>query len=355
MVAGFDTPGMTLSKGLFLLAILAVGGCDASTTTVLAAGAGAGGAGGAGASAGGGQGGGTSGTAGGGAAGGVSAGASGSAGSAGNGAGGASAGAAGGSGTGATNCKRGSAYGYTSADDLTAVSPGVRWWYNWSPRPDEGVASAYQQLGVEFVPMIWGEGDLKAERVAMIPPGSRYLLGFNEPNFKSQSNLSAKQAAALWPQVEAIAKARNLTLVSPALNFCGPESNCWSTDPFVWFDEFFASCPGCQVDHIAVHWYACSKDALSWYLGQVKDRYKRSIWLTEFSCLDDGALKGDPAKQAAYMSDALTLLEGDPMVFRYAWFSGRWKDTPAVDLLGSPGQLTALGQQYLSTKATCSP
>src|SRR6188768_2883377 len=43
-------------------------------------------------------------------------------------------------------CKRGVAYGHHSVDDLTALSPGVSWWYNWDFRPDEALrGGAYRE------------------------------------------------------------------------------------------------------------------------------------------------------------------------------------------------------------------
>jgi len=48
------------------------------------------------------------------------------------------------------------------------------------------------------------------------------------------------------------------------------------------------------------------------------------------------------------MKTAVNILENDPMVFRYAWFSGRTTETPNVNLLAGTGQLTQLGQAYLS-------
>ena len=42
--------------------------------------------------------------------------------------------------------------------------------------------------------------------------------------------MSASEAAALWPYVEQVADAKGLTLVSPAVNFCG--GSCQETDPF---------------------------------------------------------------------------------------------------------------------------
>lgn len=242
--------------------------------------------------------------------------------------------------------KRGIAYGGHTDADLAALSAGVGWWYNWSPRPESSLLTkSYVGLGVDFVPMVWG-GTFDPNTLANdVPTGAKFLLTFNEPNFGTQSNLTPAQAAALWPKIEAFARSRGLAIVSPALNYCG--GNCNATNPFDWLDAFFAACTGCRVDYVAAHWYACSQSALVDYLDQYKAKYRRPLWLTEFSCLDDTTIT--PAKEQQYMRDAVAVLEADPMVFRYAWFTGRFPSTEAIDLLASSsGTLTPLGRQYVT-------
>jgi hypothetical protein len=247
------------------------------------------------------------------------------------------------------SCKRGFAYGHDSVADLKALSKGATWWYTWGAGPDSSaVASAYKGIGIEFVPMVWGQGSLPA-LPNQVPAGAKYLLGFNEPNFTSQANLTPSQAASIWPQVESFAKSHNLALVSPAVNYCG--SSCNVANPFDWLDQFFADCSGCQVDYIAMHWYACTQSALTGYLQQFEAKYKQPLWLTEFACVDADDTS-EPA-QEAYMQQALAVLEADPRVFRYAWFSGRSTTHPPVSLLGADGQLTKLGQIYLSYPGNC--
>lgn len=247
-----------------------------------------------------------------------------------------------------STCKRGIAYGGHSAEDLTALSKGVSWWYNWSPKPDAGAAGVYKSLNVEFTPMVWGSGDFITRAEATDFTGAKYLLAFNEPNFAAQANLTAQQAAALWPRIEAIAAKYNLKIVSPATNFCG--GACNNTNPYNWLKDFFAACPACKVDYVGSHWYACDGPALNFNLNSLK-QFNKPIWLTEFSCLD-GADKG-PAAQSKYMTAALDILEKDPAVFRYAWFTGRWPGEPGISLLGASGQLTALGTQYVSAPQAC--
>lgn len=242
-------------------------------------------------------------------------------------------------------CKRGLAYGYHTSADLMALRPGVHWWYNWASKPDSGLGTSYRELGVEFVPMAWNAASTEAGLLRDIPEGASTLLGFNEPNFFEQANLSAKDAAARWPVLEKVADARGLKLASPAVNFCGPAENCHDTDPFSYLDAFFAACKDCRVDYIAAHWYACDGPALTWYLGQLK-KYERPIWLTEFSCLD--AQDKSVAVQKKYMTDALQILESDLDVARYAWFIGRSSSVPSISLLGEDGKLTELGELYVA-------
>ncbi len=247
-------------------------------------------------------------------------------------------------------CKRGLAYGYNSTADLTTLSKGIGWWYNWTDKPDTTLTAPYAALGVEYVPMAWGQAAL-ANLATQVPADAHTLLGFNEPNFGSQANLTPTEAAALWPQVEAVAKQHGLAIASPALNYCG--GSCNVTNPFDWLDQFFAACPGCQVDYIAAHWYACSASALTSYLQTYESKYTQPIWLTEFACLDGNATT-EPDEEA-YMKVALPLLEADPRVARYAWFTGRSTNNPTVALLGDDGALTPLGQIYVNAPEACRP
>jgi hypothetical protein len=248
------------------------------------------------------------------------------------------------------HCKRGEAYQSNSLADLTALSKGVSWWYNWTTSPDKGVASTFAQTGVEFVPMVWGVQGGPPDPATIekqIPKSAKYILGFNEPNFASQSNITAAQAAALWPRIEQIAHDMNLKIGSPAPNYCA--GACNDTDPIHYLDTFFAACTGCQVDFIAAHWYACDGPALTHYLGLLK-KYGKPIWLTEFSCMDAG--DHSAAGEQTYMKTALQILENDPMIFRYSWFTGRWTNPSGVSLLAGDGQLTDLGNLYVSTPAS---
>ncbi|MBV9947605.1 MAG: glycoside hydrolase family protein [Myxococcales bacterium] len=258
---------------------------------------------------------------------------------------------------GAAPCKRGIAANQTPTaalvrDPSSAGRPagaGVTWWYDWSTSPSNTVTLA----GIEFVPMVWGAGSLGASVAA-----SSFLLGFNEPNFKAQSNLTAVQAAADWPAVEATARAHGMAIVSPAVNFCGSASDpsrCSDpavTSPYAWLKAFFAACPGCEVDAVAVHWYNCDLPSLQAYIEGSSSlegfvQFGKPIWLTEFAC--DGS--HSVADQKAYMQSAVPWLEANPHVQRYSWFSAG--NIPNALLQNPDTSITDLGATYAAVPGAC--
>src|SRR5579862_9851046 len=61
--------------------------------------------------------------------------------------------------------KRGVAYDLASSADMAALSPGVSWWYNWSPNPNSSVPANYaSQFAMDFYPMLWN-GNFNAANV----------------------------------------------------------------------------------------------------------------------------------------------------------------------------------------------
>ena len=255
----------------------------------------------------------------------------------------------------AQTLKRGLAYGHNSPQDLSVMAPDINWWYNWSVVPEATVASVYGTYGFEFVPMTWnGSFDETALRQFLaLHTDVKYLLAFNEPNFIQQANMTPSAVAAQWTRLESIANDYNLKIVGPAVNFCGTcvqENGVTYTDPIKYLDDFFTSCPNCKVDYIAIHCYMNTVSALQWYVGLFK-KYGKPIWLTEFAGWEQNGNVNNLDDQINFMIGAVDMLETDPGVFRYSWFIGRGSGIyayPYIDLLGSNGKLTALGQVYKS-------
>jgi hypothetical protein len=247
------------------------------------------------------------------------------------------------------NYKRGYGYGNHTKADMEALSVGTSWWYNWWHRPDasNSIIDVYTDFGMEFVPQAWNGSFNEAAMRAYLDnhPDVKYIMGFNEPNFRNQANMSPAVVAVQWHRIESIADDYNLKIVGPALNYSpdAPYQN-----PFSWMDAWLEACDaigGCRFDFVNVHSYMSTVSALTWYLGEWK-RYGKPIWLTEFCAWDGIETSATPQYQKNFMLEALPILDNDPDIYRYAWFVARSNGIPYNSLLAGSGVLTELGLIY---------
>ncbi|WP_285640327.1 sigma-70 family RNA polymerase sigma factor [Lentzea sp. NBRC 102530] len=222
---------------------------------------------------------------------------------------------------------------------LTDVRAG--WYYNWAATPD-GIATP---PNVEFVPMIWGTKFTDDATLAKAKASGKVLLGFNEPDFPDQANMTPEQALDLWPKLQAT----GLRLGSPAVAHSGDKAGGW-------LDRFMtgAAQRGLRVDFIAVHWYGADfSDAavghLKNYLSAVHARYGKPIWLTEYSLIDfsGGAARFPTQEQlAAFAKNSSAMMEGLPYVERYAWFALPDENKPGTGLYKAGGTPNQAGEAY---------
>ncbi len=254
----------------------------------------------------------------------------------------------------AKSAKRGVAYDFAAPADLAALSPGVSWWYNWGSARNVGIpASDLTSYQLDYYPMLWN-GSFKTgpiETFLKSHPTVQYLLVLNEPNVGGQAYLTPQQAAQLWPRYESIATATGVKIVGPQITW-GTMPNY--NDPVAWLDAFYAAYEAAhagrqpRIDYLGFHWYDYG---LADQLDRL-DKYNKPMWVTEFAnwhSQDDGAQITTLAEQEAQMTSMVATLEGRSDVFRYAWFSGRVSPDPHFSsLLGAPGQLTGLGQLYIT-------
>lgn len=258
--------------------------------------------------------------------------------------------------------KRGVAYDLSNASDLSALSPGVSWWYNWAATPNTGVPGNYvSTYAMDYYPMLWNGSFNKTNVEAFIyaHPEIKYLLVLNEPNVSGQATCGASgaaycepaDAAALWPQYEAIAKDTGVQIVGPQITY-GTDPTYGN--PETWMDAFYKAYEAAnggrqpRIDFIGFHWYDYGLDAQLTSLA----KYNKPIWVTEFAnwhSQNDGAQITTLAEQEAQMTSMVDDLESRGDVFRYSWFTGRVNPDPHFDsLLAGTGVLTALGQQYIT-------
>ncbi|OBZ77693.1 hypothetical protein A0H81_01697 [Grifola frondosa] len=139
--------------------------------------------------------------------------------------------------------------------------------------------------GVEYVPMLWGTDAVhtsswNAHANAAIANGATALLGFNEPDLNTQSNLTPQAAAQAW-MTYMQPFAGKAKLVSPAITNGGPPMGT------AWLDSFMSECQtlGCTIDAIAAHIYdsATNTPYFQSYITDLGTRYNKPVWITEFS------------------------------------------------------------------------
>ena len=192
---------------------------------------------------------------------------------------------------------------------------GASWFYDWSVDGAASVAPA----GVEYVPMIWGGGSVNPMALEGARTHGRVLLGFNEPDLGSQSNMTVEQALDLWPP-----------LIATGMRLGSPAPAYGADRPGGWLDRFMsgAKTRGYRVDFIALHWYgadfsSAATDQLGRYLQATYDRYHLPIWLTEYALINFSGSPEfpTPEQQARFVQSSTAMMEHLSYVERYAWFA----------------------------------
>ena len=219
---------------------------------------------------------------------------------------------------------------YYPLDCQELRNAGVTWLYDWSVTPEVCA-------GIESVPMIYSAGSVGKP----LGGNSPWVLGFNEPDLVSQSNITPEQAAILWAQVEAANPDK--LLVAPAASR-------------EWLDAFYYfSCVEYdrrpRADALAVHFYASGdvhedaealRQMLRTYRAKARDWGVEQVWLTEF---------GHLTQPAAFLREVLPWIADE--CDRYAWFQWEYRGDEKWAFgvehntsLWLDGALTEVGEVY---------
>lgn len=230
---------------------------------------------------------------------------------------------------------------------LIALRP--HWNYSWgSKRIDE------QPNEIEFVPMIWCGNN--AERMKQILNTDlidciknhtvKRVLAFNEPDEKSQSNMSVDCALERWYMLESL----GIPTISPS---CAHPSGEWMKSFMAEVDS-----SGKRVDWVGVHWYG--GPSFSNFQRCMTDFYKsynRPILITEFAPADWNATtvannRFSPAAVLSFMKEALPWLESQEWIAGYCWYSFNINQPAGTSsaLFDENGSLTPCGHFYASVR-----
>ena len=226
---------------------------------------------------------------------------------------------------------------------------GVSWYYNWGQTETEACSDGN---GGQFVPMIWGHtGDeqtaasITSSVASFVSKGYSHVLGFNEPDNTTQSNIPVATAIMLWPAFD-----------NPAIEIVSPGTAANANPGQAWFKDFVSQLngkPELRADVLAIHWYgwnagSCDAKAsglesyIKWAEGFAGNR---PIWITEWGCLNQSA--PDEATVLAFFQGALTVFARHPRIERYAWYP--WASN--CHLANDDDSLTTLGQAYADAPA----
>lgn len=220
----------------------------------------------------------------------------------------------------AKSFKRGvSENAFTLTEEMDVLVPGCSWLYNWANTPTSN-ADYMSDDTWEFIPMCWN-ANYNSDNIrnyCKAHPETKYLLGFNEPNFVAQANMTPESAAAAWPQVKALADELGLELVGPAVNYSpdGPEN-----DPYTWYAKFVELVGLDAFDYIAIHNYSGGSGGMKDMIDRFYSLYGKKIWVTEFCSWSGDNITAEA--QIASMIEQLEYLEKEDKVFRYSWFKAK--------------------------------
>lgn len=232
------------------------------------------------------------------------------------------------------------------------VTGKVSWYYTWSSNP--------VTADLEFVPLLWGTKTLDQFSLTIQPTLSQTrpiitaVLGMNEPDQTSQSNLTALEGAQMWKSYLEPLRVNGVRLGSPAIS-SAPAGK-------TWLQDFFTVCAGnCTVDFIALNWYGVNATQFIQYLYDLHGTFQKPLWVTEWACQNYVNVQQQCSENEIvhFMNETQSFMDGADFVERYAWF-GAMKQLPqGVNpdnaLMDTNGDINALGRQYIkSTGASMS-
>ncbi|KAL0954527.1 hypothetical protein HGRIS_003494 [Hohenbuehelia grisea] len=194
--------------------------------------------------------------------------------------------------------------------------------------------------------MLWGTGKADSQDAArlaafkQITGAPKYVLGYEEPDCygNGSSGISVGDGVANWDALIAPFAGKGTKLGSPSM--CKQADETWLAD--------FQTKIQKPWDFTTVHINKNNMEGVKKDLDHYWNTYKKPIWVTEFSCVDDHNTFTPCTNQGQinqYIFDIVDLLEAHPHVVAYAYSDGMglgdvWPST-------KDGKLSKSGQAYL--------
>ena len=214
-----------------------------------------------------------------------------------------------------------SVYGNTQ---LSALN--VSWYYSW------GYNTSITNPVAQFTPMVFSLNTLP-----IVTPKTT-ILGFNEPDNTSQSNMSVATALANWP-----------TLVNNSTRIGSPATAGNPLTTGSWLTQFMNGTPKPKVDFVCVHWYkGCDVAKFKSDMTAIINLYGKPIWITEFAPQTVSSAQALPTKYTqtqinTFLNQVIPWMEANPMIEKYAYHNPKYGNCATFT---STGALTATGITY---------
>lgn len=220
--------------------------------------------------------------------------------------------------------------------DATFIN--AAWGYNW------WIDAPVFPNGAEGVPMMSTADAVEKP----INGSSDWLMGFNEPNESSQSNITPSQSVPLWHRIEE--RFPDKELLAPAPSQTDP---AWIVDFRNDYIQTYGYPP--RLDGLAAHCYVASaldcEALIQWYIDRANEWGVPEVWLTEFAYMPCTTSPRSPLTESNSLID---WMERNPKVTRYAWYTNR---QPPADPCWSTalfdwytGSITVYGTMYRDSR-----
>ncbi|KAK8869712.1 hypothetical protein IAR55_000280 [Kwoniella newhampshirensis] len=231
------------------------------------------------------------------------------------------------------------------------VGQKTSWYYTWSPF---SVGSG-DQMGLEFVPMLWGPGQVSDwySQMNSWPSTVKNALFFNEPNQVGQSDCDTGTAVSHWMNDFLPIRASKGIRLGGAATTSAPSG-------LQWIKDFQSACTGagnsaadCAMDFVPIHWYDTTPDNFKQYVENFHSQTGLNIWVTEYACQNfNGGAQCSDQETWALHTEMAGWFDQQDYIERYSPF-GMMENMQGVNqnnaLMNPDGSITSLGGWYISS------
>jgi len=209
------------------------------------------------------------------------------------------------------------------------------------------------KLGLQCGRMLWGPKQTTTFRSVRTSAGTEILMGMNEVNEASQSNMSYQDGINLWNAEIRPYGDKGMKLISPSVTS--------APSGVTWFKNFFAHCgynsngvdDKCGVDALSVHYYGTTAKAFEDYITSFHTDFGLNIWVTEFACQNFSGSGGQCSKDDvwSFMTSVTSWMDQTSWVeayFAFGLLHDMWNVNYDNQLMASDGSPTDLGKLFIN-------